>query len=141
MTTCRQRMRVRTSPLQQCVYFIQAAGCDGPVKIGVARDPFARMADLQIGNHEHLLLLGHTPLCDAYVVERQLHARFEKASLRGEWFRITPDLFREIERLCGDECYLNGDARSMIGLLWPYGEDISPEMVHLDQVELLEARH
>jgi hypothetical protein len=139
VTTFRERMRTmkRRAQPPQCVYFIQAGEIDGPIKIGVARDPWSRMRDLQIGSPESLNLLGHSPPCEALSIEQQLHKKLSTSSIRGEWFAPSPELFRVIERLCGDEYYLNGDARSMIGLLWPYGEDITPEMVKREVVSIL----
>lgn len=72
------------------VYFIQQ-GLDGPIKIGLARNPDARRDQLQTGHAEHLYLRavrrGEADL------ERWLHARFAEGRLRGEWFRAdTPGL-------------------------------------------------
>lgn len=113
------------------VYFIQAGSAGGPVKIGLARDPWSRLKELQVGNAEPLELLGHTPACDARSLEQELHRRFSDSHKRGEWFDVTPDMYREIEKLCGDTCFMNGDARSMVGLVWPYGEHITPDLVQL----------
>lgn len=139
MTTFRKTMSLRRleSLKPQSVYFIQAGPSDGPVKIGVARDPWARMREIQTGNAEDLSMLGVAATDDAYALEATLHRRFQSARVRGEWFRMVPGLIREIIKSCGDECYLNGDADSMIGLLWPYGEDITPEMVRHGLVEVI----
>lgn len=144
MSTYRQRVRAiaasEPKPRQR-VYFAQSGEDDGPVKIGVARDPVARLRELQVGNHEFLRLLGYTEECDAFKIEQRLHRQLHASCIRGEWFRISPDLFRVIDGLCGDENYLNGDARSMIGLMWPHGEDITPEMVRSGVVSLLRNRY
>lgn len=68
------------------VYFAQA-GHAGPIKIGVADEPETRVASLQTGNHETLVLLATALGGIAY--ERELHDRFADWRVRGEWF--APD--------------------------------------------------
>jgi len=65
------------------VYFIHDATSDA-VKIGWAKDPFARLRDLQIGNPNNLTLA----FCFATErnTERILHKRFRNQHIRGEWF-------------------------------------------------------
>lgn len=65
------------------VYFIQS-GDDGPIKIGLSSKPFRRVQQLQTGNPRELLLRHVLPGDRA--MEAQLHARFEPARIRGEWF-------------------------------------------------------
>lgn len=72
------------------VYFVQE-GDDGPIKIGVANDPFARLRECQVGNPRELNLLG--VYVGGYPEERMLHRRFAAGRIRGEWFRPdTPGL-------------------------------------------------
>lgn len=66
-------------------YFIQA-GVDGPIKIGKADNPEKRLAELQTGSPESLRLIGKLQGDH----ERDLHNRFHKLHLRGEWF--NPDV-------------------------------------------------
>jgi len=72
------------------VYFIrEAMGALAPVKIGVARNVPARMATLQSGNMrvlEIVATIGPISEKHAYRVERDLHRKFKKHHLRGEWF-------------------------------------------------------
>lgn len=71
------------------IYFIQM-GEDGPIKIGKADDPRQRLNSLQIGCPVALTLLG---VLDGDVErEADLHAGFDDARLRGEWFSPVPDL-------------------------------------------------
>jgi hypothetical protein len=66
-------------------YFIQA-GVDGPVKIGIAEDVEERLKQLQTGCPDDLRLIGRIHgNC-----ESDLHGRFERLRLRGEWFK--PDV-------------------------------------------------
>lgn len=70
------------------VYFIRAG--DGPVKIGTADDPKARMRELQCGNYLDLTLVrvidGNSP------EERWLHRHYEPFHIRGEWFRFDESM-------------------------------------------------
>jgi len=97
-----------TSEDQSFVYFIQVCrrgrGGVGPVKIGVARDPFDRMAVLQIGNHHTLaMVLTIGPMSDggAYRLEASLHDKFHDDCLRGEWYgrRRIMSAIRNVEWL------------------------------------------
>src|SRR6516162_9936645 len=97
-----------------CVYFVQV-GDNGPIKIGKAVSPLARLAELQTGNPieliPRLLLLGGRH-------ERFLHRRFKDCRIRGEWFRPRQHL------------------RDFIALhvgLWEYwpDEDLSEELERL----------
>lgn len=67
------------------VYFLQAS--TGQIKIGFTRNLIERFSTLQVGNHEQLTVLA------AHFGERSeesdLHARFHRFLIRGEWF--NPD--------------------------------------------------
>lgn len=76
------------SDKQRFVYFIQAG--KGAVKIGVAADPFKRLAELQTGNHEPLRIVA--TLEGDVEHESSFHARFSRHRLRGEWFAADPVL-------------------------------------------------
>ena len=71
------------------VYLVRA-GNRGAIKIGVAVNVERRMAALQTGNAFELKLLA-TIKCrskeEAYILEKQLHAKFERQKIRGEWFQ------------------------------------------------------
>lgn len=70
-------------------YIIQA-GPTGPVKIGRADDPNARLATLQTGQPEELRIIRivDTP----YECEGAFHARFADLRIRGEWFRFDSEM-------------------------------------------------
>lgn len=55
-----------------------------PIKVGVAKDPIARMANLQQGNPARLRLLFVLP--GGYDLEADFHRRLEECGIRGEWF-------------------------------------------------------
>lgn len=72
------------------VYVIQW-GDDGPVKIGMAAYPDARLNGLQVGNWTELFLRALVPTpCKPKVVERVAHRLAVPHLIRGEWFDLTP---------------------------------------------------
>jgi hypothetical protein len=78
------------------IYFIQAGGPSGAIKIGyTARDPQARLADLQTGCPHLLALLGSAP--GTMVEERKIHERFTSLRLQGEWFSATLELLAFVD--------------------------------------------
>src|SRR3954470_2408881 len=86
-------------PARTWIYFIQA-GTDGPVKIGITRNPRRRLASLQQANAEELRVLG---LYRCYrLEERQLHDELAPACIRGEWFEPTPSVLSLAASLGGD---------------------------------------
>lgn len=84
------------TPKPSFVYFFQA-GPEGPIKIGWSADVRARLDAAQVCNHEPLELLVYAP--GNATDERKVHLHFDKAHIRGEWFRPTPDLIEFIEGL------------------------------------------
>jgi Meiotically up-regulated gene 113 len=74
---------------EQLVYFVQAVE-GGPIKIGVARDPLTRLADLQVGSPYKLRLYGLRR--GGVAEERRLHKRFRADRLQGEWFKASGEL-------------------------------------------------
>ncbi len=86
---------------QDWVYFIQA-GIGGPIKIGVARNPSSRLAELRTGSHLPLRLVAAVP--GAYDLEAELHADFAAHRTHVEWFQADETLLQRIasiERLGG----------------------------------------
>lgn len=81
------------------VYFAQRGG-DGPIKIGTARDPARRVAELQVAAPERIWLLTTVP--GGRAAEAALHAMFADGHIAGEWFRAdTPGLAAYIAGLIG----------------------------------------
>lgn len=78
------------------VYFIQS-GSDGPVKIGFAGDPGARLKTLQTGHPEVLVIRAVLP-DRIQADEKDLHERFRHLWIQGEWFRPGPDLMAYIKK-------------------------------------------
>lgn len=79
------------SGVKASVYFIQAQH-GGPIKIGIATDPPARLEQLQCGNPHRLVLRHVQPTHDARTAERTLHQLFAPYRMVGEWFRAVPPL-------------------------------------------------
>lgn len=80
--------RVR-SQHEQCVYIIENEL--GFVKIGIAKDPEARLREIQIGTPFRVWVRDSRRVPDARRIERFLHDRFKKYHIRGEWFDIPED--------------------------------------------------
>lgn len=81
--------------VKMTVYFIRAGS--GAIKIGIAKSPKRRMAELQCSHHETLEIAATTP--GGRTSERAYHLRFKEHHIRGEWFHPHPDILAEIERL------------------------------------------
>ncbi len=77
----------------QLVYFIQNGDA---VKIGTSQNPRKRMADMAVGNHADLKLLG--TLSGGPKREKTLHDKFRKYHIRGEWFMLVPEITDYIRR-------------------------------------------
>ncbi|WP_301121065.1 GIY-YIG nuclease family protein [Mycolicibacterium fortuitum] len=84
-----------TPASRRWVYFI--ADGAGHVKIGYAVNVAARLAELQCGNVLPLKVLAILKGgCEA---ERALHERFAEHRVRGEWFRLAPEILDYIASL------------------------------------------
>lgn len=87
--------RARPKVYRPCyIYFAQAGEF---IKIGIAYNVAERLRQLQIHSPEDVTLLG--TINGDYGVEQEIHKRLASARHRGEWFRITPLVLREIGRL------------------------------------------
>ena len=83
------------------IYFIQQGG-DGPIKIGLAEDPYVRCDLLQVGNPEKLYVRAVMP--GGLAEEAALHMRFADGAIRGEWFASdTPGLLDLVAEAEHDE--------------------------------------
>lgn len=83
------------------VYFIQAGGTGGPIKIGHSVDVQDRLAKLQTSCPEQLALLGtmkfDTPERAAAFEYRLHHEVFWDLRKRGEWFNCNPRILRFVK--------------------------------------------
>jgi hypothetical protein len=72
------------------VYFIGPRREGAPVKIGFSEHPEARLRDLQCAHFEELVI--HAVIDGCRETELELHKRFERANVRGEWFMRTEEI-------------------------------------------------
>jgi len=76
------------------IYFIGSVE-SGTVKIGKSSNPEKRVAELQTGNSNRLVLYGVIHDVNEYC-ENRLHKQFEDIRLEGEWFKLTDELIQFI---------------------------------------------
>lgn len=86
-----QKLTPRSTPAGRAlkaskVYLIRDA-TTGLVKIGSSQDPGARLRSLQTGSGTELELIGWLDGTERR--ERELHAEYADARVRGEWFALT----------------------------------------------------
>lgn len=79
-----------------CIYFFQGE-CGGPIKIGYSLSPRQRLKELQTGYPDLLKVLAI--IRGTEKDEKEMHERFAKFRLRGEWFRPDAELLAEISAL------------------------------------------
>lgn len=96
----RKRRRLRSDPaynqasyLKEChepsIYFVRAV-TGGPIKVGYTNNITMRLMNMQQGNPAKLTCLRL--IAGDHSLEREIHARFDKHRLLGEWFAATPEL-------------------------------------------------
>mgnify|MGYP001795945237 CR=1 FL=1 len=76
------------------------------VKIGIAKDPRARLSNIQTACPDEVTLLAHQSYrkrSDAERAERRLHEHYGHFHLRGEWFQYTEELAGLATLIKGDK--------------------------------------
>jgi hypothetical protein len=71
--------------------FTQLDARQGLVKIGVSKNPRARMHELQVGNGLPIVEFLHAPTWDtktAFAIESRIHGLLKDRKSSGEWFRF-----------------------------------------------------
>lgn len=86
--------REATTGERTWVYFI--AG-EHAIKIGVARDPWRRLRELQTASPEPLRLV--TCWWGSRKLEREIHRRFAHLRAHGEWFRADVALLALVQQI------------------------------------------
>jgi Meiotically up-regulated gene 113 len=84
------------------VYFVKASRKGPMVKIGKAIDVGRRLAELQTGCPDPLVLLGSIKCRSekhAMHIESVAHRRFKKYRAHGEWFHFAPELREFVQNL------------------------------------------
>jgi hypothetical protein len=69
-------------------------------KIGIANDVESRLAQLQTGNPNELVIESCYEFPNAQAVETALHQRFSKERVRNEWFELTNADLEDFENIC-----------------------------------------
>lgn len=72
------------------IYFLRPIGQEGPIKIGCSINVKSRLSTVLLWSPVKLEIAAVTNGGHEY--ERQLHARFARQRLHGEWFAPCPDL-------------------------------------------------
>lgn len=72
------------------VYFAQAGGPDGPVKIGVSRNIQMRIRSIQNGCPDDVCVIRE--IDGGHREEMWLHRHFRDCRKRGEWFDYHPEM-------------------------------------------------
>lgn len=80
------------------VYLI-GTSYENPVKLGFSANPWARVKDLNVGNHEEIKLL--LTIKSSYSVERNLQKLLSPYQVKSEWFSLPIDIIKMLE-LCSD---------------------------------------
>lgn len=84
-------------PRISMVYFVQSV-TGGPIKIGKTTNIANRLSSMQTANGAKLRLLGWIP--GSYGEERDMHARFQRERMIGEWFAPSKRLLGYIADVC-----------------------------------------
>jgi hypothetical protein len=119
------------------VYFVSAREVD-LVKIGFSFNPVARFHHLRTSSPIELALEGAIP--GDFEKERELHARYAKWRVRGEWFTITPSIEDEIEASTRPTKYTWAAVRVWLKTLEKADEAIVQARVPPAAIEMVEKR-
>jgi hypothetical protein len=95
-----ERLGKRYGITSPCTYFI-ADDFKGVIKIGKSNTPHARLRTLQTANVSTLTLelLIPTDVEMGGLGESDLHSRFSKYRLGGEWFEYSPEIKSFVQKL------------------------------------------
>lgn len=80
---------------QKYIYFVKAE--NGFIKIGITRDVLRRFFNLQTSSPLSLTLVASMPGTEEE--EAQLHSRFEKHKVKGEWYSPATELLDYISSI------------------------------------------
>jgi hypothetical protein len=82
--------KIRQKPGKRgIIYFVRAGGV-GPVKIGFSTKHISRIVGLQTSHHRKLVMVA--AMQGTRRNEGELHGRFDKYHIQGEWFRYAGDV-------------------------------------------------
>lgn len=122
---------VATLPIQRrpsCfVYFILAVETRR-VKVGMAADPIERLYALQTGCPEELRLLAYVPSDDPKRLEGDLHAKFRRHHVRGEWYALEFEVEHYIQHHASRDFDALDMATGRQTAQWSPDEDQKPDI-------------
>ena len=90
----KQRTRYIAPCVKSGIYFVQAVGGSGLIKIGWSIDCDERLRALQIGSPVPLCILAIIP--GTRRREQLLHEYWKHLRAHGEWFQPSPELLESI---------------------------------------------
>ena len=64
----------------------------GRIKLGISRDPYARLKQMQTGNSQRLELVAYRKATNRFQDESAIHAKNAQHRIRGEWFSESATL-------------------------------------------------
>ena len=76
------------------IYFIRMKSGEGPIKIGLSKNPTARLSDMQRSSPYELEIIA--AIAGGLDMERRFHSKFQEANIRHEWFEPTRELLATI---------------------------------------------
>jgi hypothetical protein len=87
-------LRTRTPAMRSASSYVYVIKDDhNNVKIGVTKNPPARLAQLRTGSSIKLDYAFLAPTSgDPYAIEQAAHAILDRYRLNGEWFDVSPEL-------------------------------------------------
>lgn len=88
------------------VYFFPERGVESPaIKIGFSKDPLKRLKQLQTGHSSKIGSEGWLEHPNAQSYEQELHAKFSKYRIRGEWFEYSEEIKKFLNELRTNKKY------------------------------------
>ena len=91
--TRKKKIPIEQTLINRGVLYIIGSTPKNPVKIGITRGTTSekRMTALQTSHWLDLKIIYQTPVVsNIELLERELHKRFSKERVKGEWFRLSP---------------------------------------------------
>ena len=85
-------------------YIVQRKG-EPVIKLGFSTDIHARVRELQVGCDAELVLVADSCGFGHISDERELHATWADARIRGEWYHLTPTIAQQVIDEFGIRCW------------------------------------
>lgn len=76
--------------------YVYVAIANGFVKIGMSKNPKARMKVLSASNPSKVTLLAAWFCQDANAIELKLHSTYDQFRVNGEWFKLPSNVLKEL---------------------------------------------